>query len=90
MRDRCTCTMNPAEHQHRFLRPYQVAALVGRPFKTVEAWYRSGAAPSVGRGEYGALKVCVCCCAQLATQTSVRWVKRARRGGYKRPRRAAA
>lgn len=82
--------MNPAEHQHRFLRPYAVAALVGRPVKTIEFWYRDGKAAHVGRGEYGALRVCVCCCASLATTTSVRWVKRAQRGGVKRTRRVAA
>lgn len=90
MSKRCTCTTNPDVHDHRFLRPATVAALVGRPVKTVEFWYRDGKAAYVGRGQYGALRVCVCCCAALATTTSVRWVKRARRGGVKRPRRVAA
>lgn len=86
----CTCTTNPSEHEHRMLRPLTVAALVGRPFKTVESWYLSGALPHVGRGQRGQLKVCVCCAAQLATSTSVRWVKRARRRTGRASRRVAA
>jgi hypothetical protein len=79
MSDRCTCTTNPNEHDHRFLRPVTVAALIGRPFKTIESWYLQGKLPSIGAGQYGGRKVCVCCAAELATTTAVRWVKRTRR-----------
>lgn len=82
--------MNPAEHEHRYLRPMMVALAVNRPFKTVDSWRRRGEIPSVGHGQYGQLRVCVCCAAEQATKTSVRWVKRARRGGRKAPRRLAA
>lgn len=78
MTEPCTCTTNPNEHEHRYLRPLTVAALVGRPFQTVDSWRKSGKLPQTGEG-YGQRKVCVCCAAQLATSTSVRWVKRTRR-----------
>jgi hypothetical protein len=74
----CECTTNPNPHEHRYLRPLQVAALVGRPFQTVDSWRKAGKLAQTGEG-YGQRKVCVCCAAQLATTTSVRWVKRTRR-----------
>jgi hypothetical protein len=90
MSDRCTCATNPNEHDHRFLRPQQVAAIIGRPLKTVDSWWRRGDLPAIGRGQYGQLKVCVCCAAHLATTTSVRWVKRTRRVVRSNRRRLAA
>lgn len=89
MTEPCTCTTNPNPHEHRFLRPLQVAALVGRPFQTVDSWRKSGKLPQSGEG-YGQRKVCVCCAAMLATTTSVRWVKRARRRTGRQSRRVAA
>lgn len=90
MTDRCTCATNPNEHDHRYLRLHQVAALIGRPLKTVDSWYRRGDLPVIGKGQYGQLKACVCCAAQLATTTSVRWVKRTRRVVRSNRRRLAA
>lgn len=78
MSDRCTCTTNPAEHDHRFLRPVTVAAAIGRPVATIETWRKREAIPSTG-DRYGERKVCLCCAAALSTRTAVRWVKRARR-----------
>ena len=79
MTDPCACATNPNPHQHRYLRPVTVAAVIQRPIKTVDTWARGDRLPTVGRGQYGQLKVCVCCAAQLASTTSVRWVKRTRR-----------
>lgn len=78
MTESCTCTTNPKPHTHNFLRPLTVAALVGRPFQTVDNWRKAEKLAQAGEG-YGQRKVCVCCAAQLATTTSVRWVKRTRR-----------
>lgn len=78
MSERCTCTTNPAEHDHRFLRPVTVAAAIGRPVQTVLTWQKRGVLPAVGE-RYGERKVCVCCASALARVTSVRWVKRTRR-----------
>lgn len=89
MTDTCACPTNPEPHDHRYLRPHTVAALVGRPFQTIDSWRKSGKLPQAGEG-YGQRTVCVCCAASLATTTTVRWVKRARRGGYKQSKRAAA
>jgi len=85
----CHCPMNPEPHEHRYLRPLTVAALVGRPFQTVDSWRKRGQLPSVSNG-YGTTKVCVCCAAGLATTTPVRWVKRARRRTSTVRRRVAA
>lgn len=70
--------MNEAEHTHRFLRPVAVAALINRPIQTVESWRKRGDIPQTGE-RYGERKVCVCCAAEQATKTAVRWVKRTRR-----------
>jgi hypothetical protein len=78
MSERCNCATNPSEHDHRFLRPVTVAALVGRPIQTVLTWQKRGVVPTEGE-QYGQRKVCVCCCAEQATKTPVRWVKRTRR-----------
>jgi hypothetical protein len=86
--DRCNCTTNPNPHDHRYLRPLAVAALIGRPFQTVDSWRKRGQLPSTGSG-YGQVKVCVCCAAGLGATTSVRWVKRARRRTGRVPRRVA-
>jgi hypothetical protein len=87
--DTCTCSMNPEPHEHRYLRPLTVAALVGRPFQTVDSWRKSGKLPQTGEG-YGQRRVCVCCAARLAETSPVRWVKRARRRTRIVSRRAAA
>lgn len=78
MSERCTCATNPAVHDHRFLRPVTVAALVGRPVQTVLTWQKRGTVATSGEG-YGQRKVCVCCSADMARNTPVRWVKRTRR-----------
>ena len=90
MSDRCTCATNPNEHDHNYHRPHMVAAIIGRPLKTVDSWRRGGRLPMIGEGQYGQLKVCVCCAAQLATTTSVRWVKRTKRVIRSNRRRLAA
>lgn len=74
----CHCTTNPHPHDHRYLRPTTVAAVINRPWQTVDSWRKRGTIPSAGEG-YGQAKVCVCCAAAHAETTSVRWVKRARR-----------
>ena len=89
MSDRCTCATNPNEHDHRFLRPVTVAALIGRPIQTVETWRKRGDIPQTGQ-RYGERKVCVCCAAEQSEKTSVRWVKRARRRTVSMRRRVAA
>lgn len=89
MTDTCACPTNPDQHEHRYLRPLMVAALVNRPFQTVDSWRKSGRLPQTGEG-YGQRKVCVCCAAGLATTTPVRWVKRARRRTGSVRRRVAA
>lgn len=78
MSDRCTCATNPNEHDHRFLRPVTVAALIGRPIATVETWRKREVIAQQGE-RYGERKVCVCCAAEQSGKTAVRWVKRARR-----------
>lgn len=78
MGERCDCTTNPNEHDHRFLRPVTVAAAVGRPIATIETWRKSGKLATTGKGR-GQVKVCSCCAAQLHTTTSKRWVKTLRR-----------
>ena len=78
MTNRCTCATNPNEHEHRFLRPVTVAAVIGRPVATVETWRKREVLPQVGE-RYGERKVCVCCAADLSRRTAVKWVKRVRR-----------
>lgn len=78
MSDRCTCATNPNQHDHRFLRPVTVAALIGRPIATVETWRKRGDIPSTG-DRYGERKVCVCCAAELHATAPKRWVKRLQR-----------
>jgi hypothetical protein len=85
----CHCTTNPNPHEHSYLRPLTVAALVNRPFQTVDSWRKRGDLASVSGG-YGQTKVCVCCAAQLSQTTAVRWVKRTRRHVRGLPRRRAA
>lgn len=89
MTDRCTCATNPNEHEHRYLRPVTVAALIGRPIATVETWRKREVIPQTGE-RYGERKVCVCCAAELSEKTPVRWVKRARRRRLTAPRRLVA